>query len=143
MSDLILKIKMGDATKSVSVPSFSGKEKDYELFWPRFEAYADLKGFAEALDWENPDPDLPAKHDALSADSDTRKKQEAALKRNKSAIAAFTLAFQTKSSMNMINDAKTPEYPKGLARLVAKELKRLCNPKDRICLLYTSPSPRD
>ena len=37
-------------SKSVNVPSFSGKDEDYELFWPRFEAYANMKGFAEAID---------------------------------------------------------------------------------------------
>ena len=75
---------------------------------------------------------MPAKHNVLSADDDTRKKQEAALKRNKSAVAAFILAFQTKACMNMINEAKTPEYLKGLASRVAKELQKLCNPKDRM-----------
>ena len=37
------RVKMNE-TKSVSVPTFSGKEEDYELFWPRFVAYADING---------------------------------------------------------------------------------------------------
>ena len=116
---------MSEPSKSVSMPTFSRKEEDYELFWPRFKAYADMKGFAESVDWENPDPDLPTKHNEFSIDADVRKKQEAAVKRNKSAIAAFTLAFRTKACMNMINEAKSDEYPKGLAHLVAKELQAL------------------
>ena len=77
---------MSEATKSVSVPTFSGKEEDYELFWPRFEAYADMKGFAEAIDWENPDPDLPSKHNVFDTDADVNRRQEAAIKRNKTDV---------------------------------------------------------
>ena len=98
-------------SKSVNVPTFSGKEEDYELFWPRFEAYANMKGFAEALDYKNPDPDLPVKETDLSADADIKKKQQEAVKRNKTAIAAFTLAFKTKADMNMINEAKSDDWP--------------------------------
>ena len=123
---------MSETSKSVNVPTFSGKEEDFELFWPRFEAYANMKGFAEALDWTTVDPDLPANEKTLSNDNDTKKKQEDALKRNRTAIAAFTLAFKTKACMNMINEAKTADYPKGLAHLVAKELNEMCNPKDRV-----------
>ena len=133
---------MSDAAKSVSVPTFSGREEDYELFWPRFEAYADMKGFAEALDWENPDPDLPVKHDELDSDPDVRKLEEAAIKRNKTAIAAFTLAFQTKASLNMINEAKSVNYPRGLAYLVAKELQQSCNPRDRVAKIEATNALR-
>ena len=133
---------MSEAAKSVNVPTFSGKEEDYELFWPRFEAYADMKGFAEAIDWENPDPDLPSKHNVFDADQDVKKRQEAAVKRNKTAIAAFTLAFQTKASLNMINEAKSPDYPRGLAHLVAKELQHSCNPKDRVAKLEATNALR-
>ena len=100
-------------SKSVSVPSFSGKEEDFDLFWPRFEAYANMKGFAEALEWEVPDADLPAEEKTLNADPDIKAKQLAALKRNKAAMASLTLAFKTKACMNMINEAKTEQYPKG------------------------------
>ena len=135
------RVKMNE-TKSVSVPTFSGKEEDYELFWPRFVAYADMKGFAEAIEWENPDPDLPNKHDVLDSDPDVKKKQEAAIKRNKTAMAAFILAFQTKASLNMINEAKSSNYPRGLAYLVAKELQHNCNPKDRVAKLEATNALR-
>ena len=133
---------MSEATKSVSVPTFSGREEDYELFWPRFVAYADMKGFAEAIEWERPDPDLPNKHDELDSDPTVREKQEAAIKRNKIAMAAFTLAFQTKASLNMINVAKSSDYPRGLAYLVAKELQHSCNPKDRVAKLEATNAIR-
>ena len=123
---------MSEVNKSVNVPTFSGKEEDFELFWPRFEAYADMKGFVEALEWKTPDPSMPAKHDVLTGSDEEQKKQSEALKRNKTAIAAFTLAFKTKACMNMINEAKSEEYPKGLARVVAEELHTMCNPRDRV-----------
>ena len=123
---------MSDVNKSVNVPTFSGKEEDFELFWPRFEAYADMKGFAQALEWKNPDPDMPVKHDDFTGGDEDKKKQKEAVKRNKTAIAAFTLAFKTKACMNMINEAKSTNYPKGLARVVAEELHNNCNPKDRV-----------
>ena len=50
-------------------------------------------GFAEVLGWKTVDPGLPAYEKTLSTDVDTKKKQEAALKRNRTAIAAFILAF--------------------------------------------------
>ena len=66
--------------KSVTVPHFNGREEDYSVFWPRFEAYADMKGFMEAADYEKMDPDLPQDPKNLSSDADTKKKQEAAIK---------------------------------------------------------------
>ena len=129
-------------SKSVNVPSFSGKDEDYELFWPRFEAYANMKGFAEAIDWENVDPNLPTSEKVLSVDDDTKKKEEEAIKKNKTAMEAFTLAFKTKACMNMINEDKTVEYPKGLAYLVAKELNNCCNPKDRVAKIEATNALR-
>lgn len=41
---------MAEGLKSVSVPQRNGKTEDFELFWPKLEAYANTKGFAEALD---------------------------------------------------------------------------------------------
>ena len=67
---------MSETSKSVSVSTFSGKEEDFELFWSRFEAYANMKGFAEALDWTTVNPDLPVNKETLSTDDDTKKKQK-------------------------------------------------------------------
>ena len=51
--------KMTDnVSKSVTVPTFSGKSEDFKLFWPRMEAYASMKRFSESIDPENNDPSL-------------------------------------------------------------------------------------
>ena len=123
---------MSEVSKSVTVPTFSGKSEDFELFWPRLEAYANMKGFSESIDPENMDPELPAVHDVFSTDVDVAKVEKAAVQRNKTAVATFTLAFKTVALMNIVNEAKTNEYPKGLAHLIAKELHTQYSPKDRV-----------
>ena len=35
--------------KTVSLPVFSGKKKDYSVWWKRFTAYANIKKFGAAL----------------------------------------------------------------------------------------------
>ena len=120
------------SSKAVTVPTFSGKSEDFELYWPRIEAYASMKGFAESIDAKKTDPDLPVRHDAFDADPTVAKKQKEAVERNKIAVAAFTLSFKTAALMNIVNDSKTAEYPKGLAHLIAKELCSQYSPKDRV-----------
>ena len=61
--------------KSVPLPYFNGEEGEFELFWPKFEAYANLKGFAEAI-LETRDPDLPGKQDVLDGATDDDKKAQ-------------------------------------------------------------------
>ena len=113
-------------------PTFDGSESNFETFWPRWESYAVMKGFEEAICIDPEDPDLPGNESNLSADADTKKKEEAALKRNKTAMAAYTLAFTEVAQMNMIHKAKDSNYPKGKANRVTKQLiKRHC-PVDRI-----------
>ena len=92
-----------------------------------------MKGFSESIDSENVDPSLPAIHNVFSTThNDLAKEQKAAVEKNKVAVAAFTLVFKTVALMNLVNKAKTIEYQKGLAHLIAKELHTQDNPKDRV-----------
>ena len=91
-----------------------------------------MKGFEEAICIDPEDPDLPVSETALSADPDTKKKEEAALIRNKTAMAAYTLAFTKPAQMNMIHKAKDFTYPKGKANRVTKQLIKRYRPVDRI-----------
>ena len=63
--------------------------------------YTNLKGFGEAIS-DGPDIDLPADPKTLSADADTKKKEEKALLRNKLALANFTMSFQTVALMDHV-----------------------------------------
>jgi hypothetical protein len=58
---------MADATdKTVKIPLFDGKNKNFVMWWTRFKAYAKVQKFAQALG-ETPEAALPADQDALNA----------------------------------------------------------------------------
>ena len=63
-------------SKTIALPTFSGDDKDYAVYWPRFKAYATLKGFNEVL--EN-GGNLPADPTVLSIDPDVRKNKKTQL----------------------------------------------------------------
>ena len=116
--------------KAIVLPTFSGKVKDYAVYWPRFEAYATLKGFESVL--LKSTSKLPADPNVLDNDPDVKKEEELAIKLNNLAIASFTMSFTTGELMEFIEDAKTPEYGGGRADLVVENLKRKYRPTDRI-----------
>jgi hypothetical protein len=119
-------------SRTVSVPTFSGEAKDFDIFWPRFEAYAEQRGFYDAISVDPVDPDLPDEHDKFSSSSEVEKREKLAVKRNKLAISAFTLAFTTKALMNRVSKSKTSEYPRGLAWKITEGLMKKYRPVDRI-----------
>ena len=115
------------------LPKFTGREKDFEVFWPRFEAYAVVKGFVHLLIKEQAELELPEGYSDFSADADTAKKQKQALKLNDRAMAAFTLAFTDAVHMNYIHSSKDNEgFPYGLAYLVTEKLMKRYRPMDKI-----------
>ena len=116
--------------KAIVLPTFSGKVKDYAVYWPRFEAYATLKGFDSVLLVAT--SKLPVDPMVLDNDPAKKKEEEAAIKLNSLAIASFTMSFTTGELMEFIEDAKTPEYGGGRADLVVENLKRKYQPTDRI-----------
>ena len=82
------------------------------------------------------DSDLPAVESVIEgADDDTKKLQRRAVARNKLAIACFTMSFKTTALMNCISDAKTNNYPDGLAHLIVKGLLERYRPTGRISKL--------
>ena len=120
--------------KAFLLPVFSGKEEEFELFWPRFQAYAALKGFREAIQYTK-DPDLPDVDGSYTGTDAQKLIQKKADARNKLAMAVFTMEFKTVALMDRISSAKTPEYPDGLAYLVVKGLLDKYRPKDRVSKL--------
>jgi glucan biosynthesis protein len=108
---LIVKTADDDAVwhKLVHMPTFSGTEGEFQIFWVRYRAYAELHyllhDFAQALVL---DPDMPSSN-AVLIDTDTAegKLQKAAVKRNKIALANFTMAFTSKGTMSLIYKAET------------------------------------
>jgi len=106
---------MSEASKAVNVPSFSGKNEEYEMFWTRFQAYASLKGFEAYIDPNTVNSQLPVKYDVFDTDDAVKKIEEDAVNRNQQAVVAFTLAFKSQALMNIVNQGKTTNYPNGLA----------------------------
>jgi hypothetical protein len=75
--------------KSVRMPTFNGIEGEFQIFWVRYRAYAEVHDFARALVI---DPDMPSSNLVLVDETTaTGKLQKAAIKRNKIAMANFTL----------------------------------------------------
>ena len=103
-----------DSSKSIPLPLFDGKEEKFELFWPKFEAYASIKGFSESIK-EQRDNELPSKEGQYDQDADKAKREKMAELKNKLAMASFTMSFQTVALIDRINEAKNNDYPSGLA----------------------------
>ena len=116
--------------KSVRMPTFNGIEGEFQIFWVRYRAYAEVHDFARAL---SIDPDMPSSNLVL-VDETTAigKLQKAAIKRNKIAMANFTMAFTSEGTMSLIYQAETRAWPNGLVSLVTDALKAKYMPQDTV-----------
>ena len=83
----------GPGSRSLKLPTFSGKQKDFQIWWLQFSAYASVCGFAAAIKTTK-EADLP---DQEEEDANDTAKQKEARKRNSLAVCNFTLAFGTAS----------------------------------------------
>jgi hypothetical protein len=116
--------------KSVRMPTFSGTEGEFQIFWVRYRVYAEVNDFAQALVF---DPDMPSDNTVLIDETTAEGKlQKAAVKRNKIAMANFTMAFTSEGAMSLIYQAETREWPNGLASLVTDALKAKHMPQDTV-----------
>ena len=93
-------------------------------------AFACVYKFTQAVNKDLKDPNLPARYDILSSNSDTKKLQEAALKRNNIAMAHLTMAMETEGAMTFVYRAMSAEWPGGLAFKVMVALHERFNPQD-------------
>ena len=57
-----------DATKSIKIPQFSGKQEEFQIWWMRFKAFAMLMKFAQALG-EQKETNLPDDEEEATADT--------------------------------------------------------------------------
>ena len=100
--------KKSTKNKTVTLPSFPGEKKDYEVWLKRFTTYATLKGFSVALkDTHN----LPADPEALATTGDAKDKVEKAIVQNNLAIACMTMSFTKLEDMDSIEDLATTKLP--------------------------------
>ena len=116
-------MKMGDAeNKTSKLPIFNGKEASYPMWEVKFNAYATINKFIQAVS-EKPELDLPKDHTVvIDTSTDVGKRQAAAKKRNQEGYTALALAFNNDSILGLLLEAQTDEWPDGLACLVIKGL---------------------
>ena len=76
-------------TKVTSLPTFDGKKDKFQQYWTKFEGYANLNGFAAALE-EGGEDILPDTDDEEVAD----KKAKRARSCNSKAVYALTMSFR-------------------------------------------------
>jgi hypothetical protein len=116
--------------KSVGMPTFSGTEGEFQIFWVCYRAYAEVHDFARSLVL---DSDIPSDNTVLIDETtEEGKLQKAAVKRNKIAMANFTMAFTSKGTMSLNDQAETRAWPNGLASLVTDALKAKYMPEDTV-----------
>ena len=112
------------------LPTFDGQQKNFQVWWIRFGAFATVNNFWQALD-ENGDENLPSSDRAvIDAKTPEGKLQVIAKKANQMAIANFTMAFTTEATMGLVCHAYTEEWPRGLAKLVIEGLMAKYRPLD-------------
>ena len=120
----------GDLKLTVSLPTFDGSEEKFAAFWTRFQAYAQMKGFAAVLK-EN--VLLPATADeVVSATDQDKAEKDKNRKANHVAMAMLTMAMVNEGDLAFIYQSYTNEYPGGLVHKVVSAMMEQYRPKDRI-----------
>jgi hypothetical protein len=130
--DCQVKMDSTPITKSVRMPSFSGLREDFQTWWIRFVAYANVCKFLGALK-KGGEASMPSS-DAVVIDMTTElgKKIAAANDRNSLAMANLTMAFETENLFGMIYKTISADWPGGLAHEVVVQLFNKYSPDDRI-----------
>ena len=127
------KRKMSEEYSSVmKVPSFDGKKESFQMFWIRFDAFANVKNFEKALVKDRDMPSSEADAYRLDENDANNKKAFAAVKRNKVAWAQMTLVLNTEALLAIMSSTKDLAWPGGLAHKVVVKLKEKYQPNDRV-----------
>ena len=123
--------KMSDSQlsndKTVEIPVLD--EKKIGLYQPKFKSVAAIKGFAEAFE-PGFELKLPAKEsNVLTSSADDKEKQK--FKTMKLVAVHFlTPSFEEEEHLVFIKDARTDDWPSGLACKIRKNLENKFRPSD-------------
>jgi gag-polypeptide of LTR copia-type len=109
--------------------TFSGKKEDWRMWSRRFEAFAETRGYSDALTTEL--AHLPKDGDVLDPTEATYEEKKNARKINREAYGALILACTDKTSFGAIDEARTDDNPKGVAHKAWKSLKERFEPEDQ------------
>ena len=116
------------------MPVFSGKKKDYDLWFGKFVAFCHVKNCGSSL-MENGDPNLPTDPENLSSDTDKKKLEEKEIAKNTLAMSYLTMALTNATCQVMIHKSKidNAKYRDiGLAWVVMQKLRKKYKPTDKI-----------
>lgn len=98
--------------KSVILPTFSGKDEDFQVWWTKFRAFATAKGVIEAL--MGKEDDLPINHkEKLDQTKEDDKKKIKARERNDLAMAYLSSAFKSQADISLAYGTMDNEWPGG------------------------------
>jgi len=124
---------MGDAS-TIKLPIFDGKEENFVIWRTRFRAYALMKGFAEAMSYDD-NTDMPNKESDVNANFASA---DAAIKEtgrkgkvNIMALAALAIVMTTEELICKIHEVSNSDWPGGKAYKVIKLLEAEYQPTDR------------
>ena len=106
------------AAKVNIIPTFDGSAEKFQQWWTKFEGYANLNGFAQAL-VKGGENDLPTTDYQLEIS-----------KRNTKAVYALTMAFKRQKLQGIIHKSKTMQYKNGIAHKIVEQLKTKYMPAD-------------
>ena len=125
------------------VPEFDGKQPNYPVFWSRFNALANVKGFRQALD-----PSFRSKLPAteatvLDASNSSEKEQIKAVQLNAIAYSYLTMASTAPRLLAKLENSKTADWPGGLAYVYVEKLEKQYRPKDILAVAEQMKSSWD
>ena len=122
---------MSSDNKSIVMPTFSGKDEDFQVWWTKFKAFATAKGCVSAL--LGRDADLPDTYDEEldESDSDDMKKIKARI-RNDLAMAYLLNAFKSEADISCAYESMDDDWPGGLAYKVVESLLDIYKPEDTV-----------
>ena len=110
---------MEEVKYSIPLPKLNN---NYQFWLLQFQSYATIKKFKQAIG-DKIDPNLPESEEAKLEEGEQGEKQKLALGRKALAMSSLTLAVQEADDIAALYEAKSEEWPTGLAYLVMKELK--------------------
>ncbi len=105
--------KMSDS-KTIVLPTFSGKDEAFQVQWTKFCAYATAKGVVKAL--LEKEPDLPPTEDTeLDETNVSDKLNIKACETNSLAMAFLLSAFKADADISLAYETMDDHWPGGLA----------------------------
>ena len=94
-----------DSTVSsrVLLPEFDGVQKNFQIWWTRFLAYAAVMSFTQALKIGGENKMPASEATTINSTKDVGKKQAESVPRNAVALASLTMAFTSEAAIGLVH----------------------------------------